>query len=219
MVQCSRHRFLEGVCLERCIVGVQCNYSNIPGNTRQPMLFIIRGKKIMNPSDPCFSEKIFHHITRFLIGQNITISTMESCTSGHIASLLTDTEGASSVFRGSFVTYSNDAKIQCGVPEDVIRIHGVYSRETAQKMAQTCRERFGTDIGIGVTGTFGNADPANADSIPGIVYAAISDKNHTRTQKFELSFHETRPEYKEAAASEIGQWLWEYLQENTEAKV
>ena len=100
---------------------------------------------------------------------------MESCTSGFIASLLTDTEGASEVFRGSFVTYSNEAKILCGVPEEVIRVHGVYSKETAIAMATTCRGKFGTDVGIGVTGTFGNVDPANADSTPGIVYAAISD--------------------------------------------
>lgn len=156
------------------------------------------------------STTIFHNITNRLIEQNISISTMESCTSGLLASLLTDTEGASAVFRGSFVTYSNEAKILCGVPEDIIRIYGVYSKETAQAMAQTCRNRFHTEIGIGVTGTFGNADPANADSTPGIVYAAISAKDHTETRMFELPLLATRQDYKKQTASLIGQWLWDY---------
>ena len=45
---------------------------------------------------------------------------MESATSGQIASLITDTEGASAVLRGAYVTYCNDAKVKCGVPAEVI---------------------------------------------------------------------------------------------------
>ena len=45
----------------------------------------------------------------------ILITTMESCTAGQIASLLTDTSGSSAIIEGAFVTYSNDAKITCGV--------------------------------------------------------------------------------------------------------
>ena len=46
-------------------------------------------------------------IVRKLIDTNTTISTMESCTSGLIASMITDTEGASAVFPGGYVTYLN----------------------------------------------------------------------------------------------------------------
>ena len=41
-------------------------------------------------------------IVRKLIDTNTTISTMESCTSGLIASMITDTEGASAVFPGGY---------------------------------------------------------------------------------------------------------------------
>ena len=39
-------------------------------------------------------------IIKQLIASHTTISTMESCTSGLIASLITDTEGASAIFPG-----------------------------------------------------------------------------------------------------------------------
>ena len=39
-------------------------------------------------------------IIKKLISTHTTISTMESCTSGLIASMLTDTEGASAIFPG-----------------------------------------------------------------------------------------------------------------------
>jgi hypothetical protein len=62
----------------------------------------------------------YGRLTRLLIRQNISVTTMESCTSGQIASLITDTEGASAVFRGAYVTYCNAAKIALGVPAEVI---------------------------------------------------------------------------------------------------
>ena len=118
--------------------------------------------------------KKYECITNALISRGLSITTMESCTSGSIASLITDTEGSSAVMKGAFVTYSNEAKIRCGVPESVIAEYGVYSPQTAAEMASACRSFYGADIGIGITGSFGNADPANGDSVPGKVYFAIS---------------------------------------------
>ena len=46
-------------------------------------------------------------LIRYLITTHTTISTMESCTSGLIASMITDTEGASAIFPGGYVTYLN----------------------------------------------------------------------------------------------------------------
>ena len=56
-----------------------------------------------------------NRVTKLLIEKNMTISFMESCTSGLLASMLTDTEGASGIFKGSLVTYSNQMKIATGV--------------------------------------------------------------------------------------------------------
>ena len=60
----------------------------------------------------------YETLTRTLIERNITITTMESCTSGQIASLITDTEGSSEIFKGAYITYSNYAKIKNGFSEE-----------------------------------------------------------------------------------------------------
>ena len=112
-------------------------------------------------------------LTATLIEKGLTISTMESCTAGLIASLITDLDGASKVMKGSFVTYSNEAKIACGVSEKVIEKFGVYSKETAVEMAKNCKKAYSASIGVGVTGTLGTLDPNNKDSALGEVYFAI----------------------------------------------
>ncbi len=108
-----------------------------------------------------------------LIKSGTTISTMESCTSGLIASMITDTEGASAIFPGGYVTYLNETKIFVGVDENIIKKCGVYSNECAKAMAETVKEKLNTDIAIGITGTTGNIDPNNADSVQGKVYFCI----------------------------------------------
>lgn len=112
-------------------------------------------------------------IIKKLIDTHTTISTMESCTSGMIASMITDTEGASAIFPGGYVTYLNETKIFVGVEEQVIRIYGVYSRECAKAMAETVKKNLQTDIAVGITGTTGNVDPNNADSVQGKVFFCI----------------------------------------------
>ena len=76
-----------------------------------------------------------------LIATHTTISTMESCTSGLIASMITDTEGASAIFPGGYVTYLNETKIFIGVDPKVLERYGVYSKECAEAMARTERRR------------------------------------------------------------------------------
>ena len=138
----------------------------------------------------------YGELVRTLIGKKKTIATMESCTGGQMASLLTDTEGSSAVFRGGFVTYCNEAKAFDGVPESVIEKFGVYSSETAAFMAEACRAKLGSDIGIGITGSFGNIDPNNSDSVPGEVFFAISDSCATRCYHCTVPTQSSRLSYK-----------------------
>jgi len=145
----------------------------------------------------------YRELTERLIAKKLTIATMESCTSGLVACLITDTEGASEVMRGAFVTYCNEAKIMCGVPEDTLKNYGVYSQETADDMAEAARAHFATDIGIGITGTFGNIDPSNADSVTGKVYYAISFGEDIYEYELKLSEGLTRQEYKKTVAEDV----------------
>ena len=158
------------------------------------------------------TRKMYEGITRTLIQKGLTITTMESATSGQIASLITDTEGSSAVLKGAFVTYCNEAKILQGVPEEILKKYTVYSRETAAAMAKACRSTYGADIGIGVSGTMGNADPANPGaSIPGQVYFAIDFQGNAESFFVELPILPTRLAYKLAVAWEIGEVLKKLL--------
>lgn len=135
-----------------------------------------------------------------LIEHHISVSTMESCTSGLIAAIITDTPGASAIFPGGYVTYSNEAKIMAGVPPKVISDYGVYSPQTAEAMARTTQNAFHTDIAIGITGSTGNVDPNNPDSVVGevyfcIIYASCAHSYHYSTNTENKSRHDIKQEY------------------------
>lgn len=154
------------------------------------------------------SEKIVKN----LIDTHTTISTMESCTSGLIASMITDTEGASAIFPGGFVTYLNETKILIGVDPEVIRTYGVYSGACAEAMAYTVQEKLHTDIAIGITGTTGNVDPNNADSVQGQVFFCIRMGDRSNTFEFNaevagMSRHAIKKLYAEQVFGELEKLL------------
>lgn len=156
----------------------------------------------------------YHKLTELLIERKLTITTMESASSGQIASLITDTEGASAVLKGAFITYSNEAKIKMGVPKEIIESYSVYSEETAKAMAACCRKIYQADIGIGVTGTMGNVDPENPEeSVPGKVYFAFSFQDGCKSYQLALSPQPSRFLYKIAVADAIYERLMEEVEE------
>ena len=161
----------------------------------------------------------YEKLTKLLIRRGLTITTMESATAGQIASLITDTEGSSAVLKGAFVTYSNEAKIMQGVPEETIRRYTVYSPETALAMARACRACYHADIGIGVTGTFGNVDPANpGSSVPGHVYYAICTDGEEKSFHIVMGALPSRLDFKLTAAQIIGETLLTQLEQESKAK-
>ncbi len=153
----------------------------------------------------------YGQLTHLLIEHDTCITTMESCTSGLIASLITDAEGSSAIFKGAFVTYSNEAKVLQGVPAQVIETYGVYSAQTAVAMAETCRATYSADIGVGVTGSFGNVDPNNADSVPGEVYFALATDGGVDCYHCSVPEQTSRWAYKLYMADVIAKPLLRYL--------
>lgn len=143
-------------------------------------------------------------IIKKMIDREFTVSTMESCTGGLLASTITDVSGASEIFSGGYVTYSNGAKVKIGVPEAVIDRYGVYSKETAETMARVCRNSYGTLIGIGITGTLGRKDPNNEGSVSGEAYYCIAIGNDPHSYKVKIDEHiSDRKEMKKAIVSDI----------------
>ena len=93
-------------------------------------------------------------VVRLLDGR--TLATAESCTGGLMAGRLTDRAGSSAYVLGGLVVYSNEAKTAlAGVPASLIEAHGAVSPEVAAALAAGARERYGADIGIGITGIAG----------------------------------------------------------------
>lgn len=128
----------------------------------------IFGTAIWGRDDDTFEGVIGDMLT----ARKQTLSTMESCTGGLLASVLTDVPGAATYYRGGIVTYWTDLKIDSGVDPGVIEEFGVISPETAEAMAKTVRERLGTDFGVGITGVAG-PDPQE-DKPPGTVHVAVA---------------------------------------------
>lgn len=88
--------------------------------------------------------------------RGLTMATAESCTGGLVAARLTSVPGASDVFVGGIVAYSDDVKrAELGVSEDMLAEHGAVSAEVAAAMADGVRERLGADVGVAVTGVAG----------------------------------------------------------------
>jgi nicotinamide-nucleotide amidase len=84
------------------------------------------------------------------------LAVAESCTGGLVAARLTERPGSSDYFAGGVVAYSDQAKIDLvGVDPDLIARFGAVSDEVAEALATGALERFGADVGIGVTGIAG----------------------------------------------------------------
>ena len=121
--------------------------------------------------------KTFKEIIEYLTKNNMTISTMESCTGGAIVNAITSIEGASEVLKYSAITYSNEYKIKMGVNPKIIEKYSVYSIETAHEMSKKISKFTNSDIGVGVTGKLNRADQNNNYGKDNEVFISIYYKN------------------------------------------
>lgn len=121
-------------------------------------------------------EQIIHILQK----KHKTISTMESCTGGYIANILTNVEGASDVFSFGAVTYSNDFKIKMGVSKEIIDTYSVYSIEVAKEMSKTISFFTNSNYGIGITGKINREDKNNQIGKNNIIFISIYDKDNDK---------------------------------------
>lgn len=94
-----------------------------------------------------------NEIHAYLIKNNLTISTIESCTSGLLANKLTSFSKSSKFFRGSIIAYNDEIKEKLlKIDKNLIKKHTAVSKEVAIEMAISGKNIFNTDICISVTG-------------------------------------------------------------------
>src|SRR5690606_7018197 len=73
-----------------------------------------------------------------------------------VAAALTEIGGSSRVLNRSYVTYSNEAKIDMlDVPSDILDAFGAVSIACAYAMAQGALERSGADTAVAISGIAG----------------------------------------------------------------
>lgn len=117
--------------------------------------------------------------------RSLTLGTAESCTGGLIAKRLTDLPGASAVFRGGVVSYTNEVKRHVlGVSREMLDQFGAVSPEVARAMAEGALRVLGCDIAVAATGVAGPA-PDDRGNPVGLVYVSLaaSDGVWVRTLK------------------------------------
>ncbi len=102
-----------------------------------------------------------------------TIAVAESCTGGLLGGRLTAIPGSSAHVLGGVIAYANRIKVeQLGVPTELIAQHGAVSELVARAMATGVRNRFGSDVGIGVTGIAGPGGGSTEKPV-GTVWIAV----------------------------------------------
>lgn len=125
--------------------------------------------------------------------QKKTVATAESCTGGYIAHLLTSIAGSSSVYNGSVVSYSNEAKETIlGVEKETLQSVGAVSEETVLQMAAGACKKLNTDYAVATSGIMG-PDGGSTEKPVGTVWIAVASKNgDAKAQKFSFRFDRSR---------------------------
>ena len=94
-----------------------------------------------------------NEIHNYLIKNNLTISTIESCTSGLLANELTSFSKSSKFFKGSIIAYNDEIKEQLlKIDKKLINKYSSVSKEVAINMAISGINIFNTDICVSITG-------------------------------------------------------------------
>ena len=120
------------------------------------------------------SDSLENTVAQLLKAGGKTLAVAESCTGGLLAKRLTDIPGISGVFKGGVVAYGVEAKVSLlGVSPALIGEKGAVSSETALAMAEGAREKFGADIGVGITGVAGPG-PDSSGLEAGTVFVALA---------------------------------------------
>ena len=131
-------------------------------------------------------------IGKILLKQNKTMATAESCTGGNIAHLITTVPGSSKYFKGTVVSYANEAKENVlHVNHDTLLNAGAVSEETVKEMVSGVLNTMNTDYALATSGIMG-PDGGSEEKPVGTVWLAAGNKEKTETLKLNLRFDRVR---------------------------
>jgi nicotinamide-nucleotide amidase len=124
-----------------------------------------------------FSPDLVEAAQKVLAGAkagNLGIVTAESCTSGLLASVLSEAPGAADLLHGGFVAYTKQNKVVAlGVSEALLKTKGAVCEDVACAMAEGALERSPAEISVAITGVAGPSPDEDGNPV-GLVCIATA---------------------------------------------
>lgn len=121
-----------------------------------------------------------------LINKNLKIAITESMTGGFLSSLLTKEAGASKVFVGSLIAYSEIVKNNIlNIDQAIIDQYSTVSIEVVTKMIEGLKKLFEADIYIAITGNAGPTYEKNSDELKCYILIEYNGMKHYEVIKFD----------------------------------
>lgn len=134
-------------------------------------------------------EKILSELLR---ERKESISLAESCTGGYVSSLITALPGASEIFKGAIVPYTNMAKHELlKVEQEIFETQGSVSRECVEALAKEVRLKFSSTYSIAISGIAGPTG-ATPEKPLGTVWIAVASSDRIISKKFQFGEHRQR---------------------------
>ena len=107
-----------------------------------------------------------------------SIAVAESLTGGGLGQAITSIKGASDVFIGGVIAYSDEIKVkELGVSKSTLKKETAVSEEVAIEMASGIRKKYNSTYGISTTGVAGPGKAYGQKA--GTVWIGISSANNT----------------------------------------
>ena len=142
--------------------------------------------------------KLCSDVLKALAGK--TLVTAESCTGGGIGAALTAVSGASAVYKGGIISYTNWVKHNLlHVDEDLLNEVGAVSAPVAEAMARGARDALQADVAVSVTGLAGPGGDEFGNPV-GTVFIGYCDEKICLSRKY--LFSGSREEIRTAAIRE-----------------
>lgn len=116
-----------------------------------------------------------------------TLCTAESLTGGGIGAALTSVPGASKVFKGGVISYTDEVKREVlGVPAADLTAYGAVSAPVAQAMALGVRQLLKADVAVSVTGLAGPDGDEFGHEV-GTVFIGYADQNGSTAGEYHFA--------------------------------
>ena len=126
-------------------------------------------------------------VIKKLIRKKITISIVESCTGGLIASEITSVPNSSNIFNLGLVTYSNQSKEKLlKIKKQNLKKYGAVSAQICKDMVENLFKISKTDLCISTTGIAGPSGGSKFKPV-GLVYVGIKFKKNCKIYMYNFN--------------------------------